>query len=97
MRARLINGQIVELAQDCECVTHDGPHWLHMSQVDRLLNYKILPRIQEMEERLKSGDADCHDAAWYEQAVVQLAQAERMRLGALRRKYESLGIVEIMR
>lgn len=33
MKAELINGTIVELAKDCECLTHEGPHWIHMDRL----------------------------------------------------------------
>jgi len=33
MRARLRDGRVIELAKDCDCSTHSGPHWLH---ADRL-------------------------------------------------------------
>ena len=44
MKARLANGQIITLEKDCGCIIHEGPHWLHMDEVSRKLNYQILER-----------------------------------------------------
>ena len=41
-RARLANGSIIELEKECECKTHDGPHWLHMDEIARGFNRCIL-------------------------------------------------------
>ena len=30
------------LEKDCECLTHDGPHWLHMDEVSKALNRPLL-------------------------------------------------------
>ena len=32
---RLTDGSIVRAEKDCSCVTHDGPHWLHMDDLDK--------------------------------------------------------------
>lgn len=97
MRALLTNGEIVELAKDCNCITHEGPHWLHMSQIDKELNHKVLPRLQETESRIQRGEADYQEAQWYGIALNQLAKAEARRLGELARHYERLGITRIFR
>jgi len=33
MKAELTNGTTIELVKDCECLTHDGPHWVHMDRL----------------------------------------------------------------
>lgn len=42
MRAELTNGETIELTKDCECVTHDGPHWLHMDRLWHDRNMQLL-------------------------------------------------------
>jgi len=42
MQAELIDGSIVELQKDCDCVTHTGPHWLYMDRVRRAMNQALL-------------------------------------------------------
>lgn len=44
IRAELESGEIVELVKECGCLDelHQGPHWLHMDEVDRDLNAKLL-------------------------------------------------------
>lgn len=37
-RALLKDGREIELVKDCGCVTHDGPHWLHMDNLCKELN-----------------------------------------------------------
>lgn len=38
IQAELTDGCIVALEQDCACQTHEGPHWLHMNDVERCMN-----------------------------------------------------------
>lgn len=55
IRARLTTGEVVELARDCSCVIHDGPHWLHMDDVDKSLNRRLRDRDRpegEMRENI---------------------------------------------
>lgn len=42
MRAELVDGSIVDLQKDCDCLTHDGPHWLHMDRVWHAMNRELL-------------------------------------------------------
>ena len=35
------------LRKDCQCVTHDGPHWLHMSRIDRDRNRRDFETARE--------------------------------------------------
>lgn len=42
MKAKLSSGAIVVLEKDCDCITHDGPHWLHMDQLWRIRNQQLL-------------------------------------------------------
>ena len=41
-KAELTNGQIVALKKDCDCLTHDGPHWLHANLLWKQRNLRIL-------------------------------------------------------
>lgn len=47
IKARLESGQVVVLEKDCHCITHDGPHWLHMDRIDRSLNDRYKARAME--------------------------------------------------
>lgn len=38
MKAELTTGEIVPLEKDCECITHNGPHWVHMADFWRQKN-----------------------------------------------------------
>jgi hypothetical protein len=50
MKAQLTDGTIVALPKDCQCTHHDGPHWLHMAEVQRRLNYAAWrPTMTEVE------------------------------------------------
>ena len=42
MKAKLESGEIIELVQDCECITHSGPHWLHINDMWRNRNSELL-------------------------------------------------------
>lgn len=32
------------MLKDCNCCTHDGPHWLYMDYLDRATNLRLLER-----------------------------------------------------
>ncbi len=38
IRFRLNDGSIVPAEKDCNCCIHEGPHWLHMDDIDRAIN-----------------------------------------------------------
>ena len=42
MQAKLTDGTVIELAKDCECITHSGPHWLHTNDLWRSRNSELL-------------------------------------------------------
>lgn len=42
MKAKLITGDTIELTKDCDCITHIGPHWLHMNDFDKRRNAEML-------------------------------------------------------
>jgi len=42
MKAELTDGTIIELEQDCGCITHTGPHWIHMDAIDKWLNNALI-------------------------------------------------------
>jgi len=81
VRARLASGEIVVLEQDCGCVIHTGPHWLHMDDVDKALNAPL-------RERAFRGEF---------LAVYAYAQAEQRRLASKLREMETRRIEEILR
>ncbi len=42
IKAKLTTGEIIELVKDCDCVTHNGPHWLHTNDLWKERNRKLL-------------------------------------------------------
>jgi len=38
MKAELESGEIVTLEKDCECITHNGPHWVYADDLSRRVN-----------------------------------------------------------
>ena len=42
MKLRLTDGTIVEAEKDCRCVTHEGPHWIHMDDLWKSMNRDML-------------------------------------------------------
>lgn len=42
MQAIDTDGKTITLEQDCNCITHKGPHWLHMDAIDKRLNASLL-------------------------------------------------------
>lgn len=69
------------MEKDCDCVIHDGPHWLHMDDVDKRLNAPLRERAMKGEPL----------------AFKAYAEAELRRLGEKRREMERQNIVEILR
>lgn len=80
--ARLANGAIVELRKDCECMTHKGPHWLHMDYLDRLAAQKLF-----MDCRSSRTPAVCYDA---------YIREELTRVRAKRQEMTQQGIEELL-
>lgn len=80
-RARLASGEIVVLEKDCGCVIHDGPHWLHMDDMDKRL-------AAPLRERALRGEF---------LAVHAYAQAEQRRLNTKLQEMETRRIEEILR
>lgn len=81
IKAALQNGEVVVLEKDCDCVIHDGPHWLHMDDVDKSLNAPLRKRALQGEPL----------------AFKAYAEAELRRLSAKRFEMERQHIVEIRR
>ncbi len=36
------DGKRIPLEKECDCIIHDGPHWIHMDRLKRHLNKKYL-------------------------------------------------------
>lgn len=80
--AELEDGSIVELEKDCGCLTHDGPHWLHMNDLDR----KLIARDHEA------------SAGGLSESVFQhFIKAETERLAERASHMRSRSIVRIVR
>lgn len=42
MKFRMFDGSVVDAVKDCECMTHTVPHWVHMDNISRMLNGRLL-------------------------------------------------------
>lgn len=86
MKARLNSGEIITLVKDCECVTHEGPHFLHMNEFDKLASREIFRRVL-------SGEWNPPTA---EHAAEAAMISEAARLQRLQYAMESRGIAELI-
>lgn len=48
MFLKMDDGRIVDAVKDCECCTHDGPHWLHMDKIWKSKNRVLLEQGTEL-------------------------------------------------
>lgn len=83
--ARFADGSVRPLPPDCDCTTHEGPHWLHMDRLDREANRRRLAELRE-----------APPSAWAVVALCDLAQAECRRLRERLRQMAARNIVEIL-
>ena len=89
MRARLATGKVVELGKDCGCALHDGPHWVHMDEVDKTLNRRHLETAQR---QMASGNVEGASLS-----LRAFSQAEQIRLQEKLRQMKQRGIQELIR
>jgi len=75
MKAELADGLIVELQKDCDCVTHDGPHWIYMDKLWRMMNQELLNI---------GTDLACNGFAKEDLARLQIKEREMQRQGIKR-------------
>lgn len=74
LKYRLIDGRIVAAEKDCQCVTHDGPHWVHQDDLWKSRNREFLSN-----ETVLGGMAHAkEDAA---RTVAQTIIDEKLRKG----------------
>ena len=73
MRARLTNGEVVTLEKDCTCTAHEGPHWLHMDQMERAEASRAI-KAQDLFELIFIDQARLQAKAWHmnRQGIVEL-------------------------
>jgi hypothetical protein len=57
LRAITKEAKVVELEQDCNCILHIGPHWIHMDNVDRRMNAKMAPRLENPDDAPLAAEA----------------------------------------
>lgn len=81
LRFQLTDGQVVDAPQDCGCVHHTGPHWLHMDAVHKAANLAALNRM--------GGPANAT-------ARRRFAELELVRLRLKRLNFESHGICRVI-
>lgn len=78
--ATLTTGETVQLEKDCDCLTHEGPHWLHMDAIARLFH----------EETMRHAEGPLAEFV-----LIQVAEQEAERLKRKADKMKELGIVRI--
>lgn len=86
--AELTSGEIVELQNDCGCITHNGPHWLHMINLERALNADAVKNFREPKT---VGEKIEHQLA-----IIYMAGKEQARLKRLEAELTSRGIVRLI-
>ena len=65
VKAKLEDNSIIDLPKDCDCVIHDGPHWVYMDCLERL----------KIKENIKKGHPDVHSE------MRRIERKERMMNG----------------
>jgi|SRR5690606_17109157 len=78
--ATLTTGETVQLEKDCDCLTHEGPHWLHVDAIARLFH----------EETLRHAEGPLAEFV-----LIRVAEQEAERLKCKADKMKALGIVRI--
>jgi hypothetical protein len=59
--------------KDCDCITHDGPHWRHMDAIRKAQNCELLEQMQRYQEATKSTQ-DVTEAVLYHGTFLATAQ-----------------------
>lgn len=57
--------------RDCACITHSGPHWLHLDTVAQRLNLALLEQVTTAEGLHAFGQAEARRLAELEEAMRQ--------------------------
>lgn len=88
IRAELVTGEVIELPNDCGCITHDGPHWLHEINLERALIADAVARWPEPQT----------PGQWLEHnyAIAYMAAQEQARLEHLLCELERRGIARLI-
>ena len=96
IRFRLKSGEIIEAKKDCDCLTHEGPHWLHVLDLDHALCR------QDRLVWMKAYEVYCrHPAAevgqWLDALANYTLTNNLYRLRRLSKRMKDQGIEEIIR
>jgi hypothetical protein len=83
VKAELTTGEIVMLIKDCNCCTHNDPHWTYMDRVSRALNRKLLDPEGKTPEQRYYGAIGC-------------AKEDLVRVQAKIREMKQRGIVRLI-
>jgi len=96
MKARLTDGSIVDLPRDCDCLTHDGPHWLHIDTYTKQRSQADY--VEPITTVVELGAAATSNQVYHAMALAhRYAELQLVRLGELRRNMERLGVIELIR
>ncbi len=87
MMAKLNDGSVVELPKDCDCITHEGPHWLHANDLWRGRNRSLMDNARDQ----------AADPVRRMLAMQGLAREEMARLAEKGRLFERHGIARLIR
>jgi hypothetical protein len=78
------------VTKDCQCITHDGPHWLHMDSYTRASNRELLDYAKKLAEEAKTA----MDAHFVHVLLNRFVELEIVRLQAKERELQRLGITQ---
>ncbi|WP_296652780.1 hypothetical protein [Paraburkholderia sp.] len=83
MKAELTTGEIVTLPKDCNCSTHNDPHWTYMDRVTRAINRELLDPTDKTPEQRYYG-------------AIGFAKEDLVRVEAKLRDMQQRGIVRLI-
>lgn len=68
--------------RDCDCITHDGPHWLHMNLVVQRLNLALLEQVGTVLGLYAYGQEEARRLAELEDSMRRAGMADDEPIGA---------------
>ena len=91
MKARTESGEIITLPKECNCCTHNEPHWVWLDEFARKQN------AESLADAMRLNDVGGWSAATVPALMKYAADAEVRRLNEKMQNMSRLGIVELIR
>jgi hypothetical protein len=69
--------------KDCTCLTHDGPHWLHMDTISKAQNHELFEQALRYEQAGRASRDVAESALLFSMFIATIhchAQAELSRM-----------------